>query len=167
MNIDPCQIPAEGALLAGEQDASFVNSQDGSLKAQTPLSYELQATLLEGELILEGWIEVGLDLRCDRCLETFRKTVRLDPYQLIEIIEKLDSADLTDRLRDDILLDLPGYPKCENADNPRDCPALAIVSPDSDFQPIEIPKTDKSAWEALDGLEPGSKPAEADEESQS
>lgn len=155
--IDLRQVPAEGALLAGQEDASFLNAEDGSVRAATPLTYHLQAALEGGEIFLDGWIEVGLDLRCDRCLEVFRKTVRLDPYQLAEILQNLGPADLTDRLRDDILLDLPGYPKCENADNPRECPAIALVAPDSEFKPINASGSDHTAWEALDGLEPDEK----------
>ena len=170
MNIDIRNIPPEGTLLEGEEDASFLNAEDGSVRAATPLAYRLEAGLQDGELFLDGWIEVGLDLRCDRCLEPFRKTVRLDPYQLLETVENVGPTDLTDRLRDDILLDLPGYPKCEQADSPRECPALAMVSPESEFQPIEAPEAGKSVWEALDGIEgaPGPREAaEAEEESES
>ncbi len=154
MDLNLHLIPHEGALLTGEADASFLNAEDGSVLAATPLAYNLQADIQEDEIFLDGWVEVGLDLRCDRCLEPFRKTVRLDPYRVAEILQNLDPADLTARLRDDILLDLPGYPKCENADNPRECPAIALVAPDTEFRPIEAPQADNTAWEALDGLQP-------------
>ena len=157
MKIDFHTIPAEGTLLEGEEDASFLNSEDGAVLVASPLRYHLQAALQEGEIYLDGWIEADLDLRCDRCLEAFQKTIRLEPYQLAENLENLGPADLTNRIRDDILLDLPGYPKCEDADNPRECPTIATVAPDSEFKPIDAPKTDKTAWEALDGLEPDKK----------
>jgi uncharacterized protein len=165
MNIDVRNIPAEGILLSGEEDAAYLDSQDGAIRSAAPLRYHLQATIQEDELVLEGWLEAAFDLRCDRCLEPFRKTVRLDPYILMEIVDNLAPDDLTNRLRDDILLDLPGYPKCEDADTPRECPAFAAVPPESEFQQIEAPETGKTVWEALNGIDPD--PDKADEANKS
>lgn len=158
MFVDLRRIPDEGLLLDGEEPSEVFDLEDEAVRAVSPIRYRLLATIRKSKLFLDGWIEAAFELRCGRCLEFFPLTVRIDPCQIVEIVENTETMDLTDRIREDILLDLPGYPKCEQADSARICPELARISPGSEYKLIETSGTEnESVWGVLDDLKPETK----------
>jgi uncharacterized metal-binding protein YceD (DUF177 family) len=61
--------------------------------------------------------------------------------------------DLTDLIREDILLTLPNFPRCENGNvDLRDCPAEGRFESAESSAPLEMPGADRGVWNALDQL---------------
>ena len=153
MKIDTRLIPPEGLILEdGEKGDVFALHED-SVRTTSPLRYRLEATLEGSELLLQGWIEAGFELLCVRCLEFFPRTIRIEPFALLEEVEKPGIVDLTDRLREDILLDLPGHPRCNEGDSARECPADGRFDRGSEENAKGADQAEKNdTWAALDDL---------------
>lgn len=62
--------------------------------------------------------------------------------------------DLTEMIREDILLTLPNFPRCEDGNvEPRDCPAQGKFDPaELAAEADEAPGGDRGVWNALDKL---------------
>jgi len=118
-------VPEGGLVLRGETEGDlFGLPADDVARASSPLRYDLVVRVVGDELIAEGEIEAEFRMSCGRCLEDMGYLVRLDPYFMEEEIAGKNIFDLTDRLREDILLALPAFPRCEQSNlDLRDCPA--------------------------------------------
>ena len=135
---DICQLP--------EKDAAMVA---GSLK------YRAEASVVCENLLFRGDFQLPFKFTCCRCNQPFLYTVRLLDHSMLVPLEDLSLIDLTDALREDIILALPDFPHCSNGDNPMDCPARGKFQTEEAFVPIN-PETeqtkDSSSWDTLDKL---------------
>ena len=139
------ELPLEGA----ETEAN-----DELIKADKPLTYELEASLLDDALLVRGRLELPLDCECARCLKPFVHTVSLPawtlhlPLVVVAAIETInDSVDLTPWVREDTVLGFPQHPLCAP-----DCSGLKAVGPEGSTavagtEPLPSP------WAQLDDLE--------------
>jgi uncharacterized protein len=155
------QVLEEEIELVGEEPPEVFQFDRKEIRTASPLRYHLHASLQENELLVSGSISATFELRCVRCLEFFEKSVRIDPYALLEPFENQTSIDLTERLREDILLDLPGYPRCGMADSPCECEPFGEIHPEDAYQastPKGTVEQEKDVWSALDELKPSENP---------
>lgn len=141
------EIPSEGTPLQGEIGPEIFDLKDGLAKPRSGLGYDLTATLVDGQVVLQGHLEANFELVCTHSSKRFTHKVRLDPY--LESVEPENSEflDLTDQLREDILLALPAYPRAPGSDADGDLP-LAASSQEEPNQG----ESGRSEWDALDGL---------------
>ena len=138
--IDAARIGADGEELEGEVDA--VGLDEPFVKSFGGARSRLKAQVFGTELLVRGRIEQDFDLVCCRCGRDFDDTVKVDDFTAsYEIGEQSSEVDLTEDLRESIILALPTYPVCAEA-----CPGIA--------QNAEVPQDDR--WSALDGLAAGS-----------
>ena len=110
------EFPENGRMLSGELDAALFGIDSDALRSTGPLSYELEAQLFETELVLRGSISAPFSLRCDRCLAHFPYTVELPDLALSYDVKGKLAIDITEDLREEVILALPSYPKCEISD---------------------------------------------------
>lgn len=151
--------------LEGEIDASVFHLPGKTAAASSPLRYSLQATHADGVVVVNGSIRAGFSLECVRCCTHFPHEVVLDPYLADIELENSPVIDLTDRLREDILLALPAYPRCDQGSEPRTCPVGDRYSlPPADSLkdvdgPAEDPDPGRSGqWGALESWKPPDHP---------
>lgn len=134
--VDLARLDPEGEELEGEVDCidldeEFVHPFGG-------IRYQLTVQPLGNELLVRGHLEQDFELVCSRCGEDFDDTIKVDDFlQSYEISEKTTEVDLTDDVRECIILNLPSYPVCSE-----DCPGIV--------QTVEKPQDDR--WNALDKL---------------
>ena len=115
ITVDLRQLPPDGKEISGETGGEvFELSKEDPAQSSSPLLLEITARQMGDFLHLEGNIEATFSLEFGRCLQRYLHTVRKPDYIAEIPIENGDIIDLTPRLREDILLDLPGYPRCEN-----------------------------------------------------
>lgn len=153
------ESPPDGLHLEGTvSEDVFHISKDPDL--ETPvLHYDLRAHLMDGMLLVSGRVAADFSLRCVRCLEAFPLQVEIVPYHLELPVKNEPFLDLTDRIREDILLDLPGYPRCEMSNLAhRSCPRAGQFdgSGEGTGTPPEHgslpPDGEKNVWGVLDDL---------------
>ncbi len=147
------EFPEEGLQLHGELDSSVFDIDTEALRCIGPLVYDLEVRLFDTELMLRGTLSAAFSLRCDRCLRYFDYEVTVDDFTLSEEVKGKTAFDATDFLREDIVLELPAYPKCELTD--REC---EINDTFGDFRLDKDPTlgvdfatpSGNSVWDALD-----------------
>ena len=140
------EIPKEGLKLQGEIDREVFDLRDDLARPRSSLGYDLQATVADGQLRLDGTVEATFELTCVRSLVPFSHTVRLDPYREAIDLEDSGSLDLTDQLREGILLALPAYPRAPGTDADSESPQAVAQRGAAGSQGR------RSEWDALDGL---------------
>jgi uncharacterized protein len=156
--IDLQNFPAEGRTFAGAIEKDIFQLESDGPQPVLPLAYQLHVERRGHWLVVSGTVSVTFQLVCVRCLEPFSEQVALDDYLIEEeLAEKTPSVDLTDRLREDILLALPGYPHCDESNvAPRPCPAADRFLPATSYSPhqpaVEPPTERPGVWSALDQL---------------
>ena len=119
--VDVARLDPEGEYLEGETgdilelDEKFVIPLGGVM-------YNLFVQLLDTELLVRGEIAQDFDFVCSRCMETFGKRIKVPDFTTsIEVSEKKEFVDLTDELREGIILALPTFPVCR-----QDCKGLCV-----------------------------------------
>ena len=155
--IDLRNLPEEGKDLAGTLPAKFFAlSETDDVKAVSPLTYELNVVRDGKDLIVTGRLDAGFELMCGRCLQKFGQHVEIEDYQTeIPIEDPSATIDLTDDVREDILLALPSYPRCENGNvDPRECPAQGKFESVTDESAQDEPAGPQApgVWNVLDQL---------------
>ena len=152
------EIPEEGLQFTGETstDIFAFAETETEVRPRGPVSYDLHLSRVGPELILaQGKLVGRFDLRCVVCLEHFPFTLTLDGYAADLDLPEDGVLDLTERVREDLLLELPPYPHCDrDGDDPdRKCPlASQLADPD---EKADDQDAGPSAWDALDGLDSG------------
>lgn len=106
-------FPEEGLRLQGEADGAIFDIDNTGARSVSPLEYDLEAKLYDTELLITGNVYATFSLRCDRCLEEFDYEVEIEDLALSYDTKGKFEIDLTQDLREEVLLELPGYPKCE------------------------------------------------------
>ena len=134
--VDVTRLDPEGETLEGEVDA--IDLDEEFVKPFGGIRYRLSLQVFGTELLVRGRLEQDFTLVCSRCGQDFDDTVVADDFVTsFEIGEKTQDVDLTDELRECIILKLPTYPVCDEA-----CPGIE--------QKTEMPEDDR--WGALDQL---------------
>jgi uncharacterized metal-binding protein YceD (DUF177 family) len=131
------ELPPEGRRYFGEirNDVFKLPGPDDPRMAG-PVRYDVTVTLDRDLIVVEGEVTADFELECTRCLERFPWHVSLDPYSSEDPRDGRSILDLTEVLREDILLALPGYPHCENSNvSPRNCPAAGKFAQSSEYAP--------------------------------
>ena len=111
--LDPDGEVLEGELFCVDVDEEFVHPFGG-------VRYRLDVRLFGTELLVRGRLEQDFDLVCSRCGEDFDTTVKVEDFtESYEVGEKIQEVDLTEGIRESIILALPSYPVCRE-----DCPGI-------------------------------------------
>lgn len=180
MKIRLHDLPAEGLPISGTFDRDILDlDPKDTIQPNGRVEYDLLVEVDDDTLILTGKVKAPVLLRCVSCLDDFPFTLQLDDYfsdfDGEEDLEHADTVDLAQLLREDILLAMPGYPHCNEGDDPgRVCPRAGTLhfespAPDSgrDGEREGGPGgklqngSASSQWSALDQL--GKNPDESDE----
>ena len=157
--IDAATLPEEGKLFSGELDGSIFDLSDENTKAASPLEYEVHLQKFDSELLVRGSMSVSMRFTCVRTLQPFIQTITANSFDLsVELTG--NQVDLTDHLREEIIVLFPDYPRCDEADEPMSCEVdsryLAVDKPMVDD--VKTPPRDAAPnpWDALDAIQDNS-----------
>lgn len=146
MKIHTLQIPPEGKRFEGDEPASVLDVNEPNTVPVAPLRYALDVGLSDGGLFATGKLESAFRLECVACLENFEFPVRIPDFACQVELNGAEQVDLTENLREDILLALPAHPHCDwNGLN--SCGGAALAPP-KELQP----EPQKPVWTELDRL---------------
>jgi uncharacterized metal-binding protein YceD (DUF177 family) len=146
MKIHTLQIPPEGKHIEGEDPKEVLLLEDGLVEPCAPLAYSLDIGLSEGGVFATGTLRTAFKMACVSCLESFEMPVILENFACQADLEGREVVDLTEALREDILLALPAHPHCDwNGRN--DCKGNPLPA-------AEVPAAEnrREVWNALDRL---------------
>jgi uncharacterized protein len=150
MKVHLNQIPHEGLHLEGTDPAAILDFQDSQVRAVSDVRYRLDIGLSDGGLFATGELSVDLEFECVGCLETFRRPLTVPNFACQIELHGPEMVDLTEPMREDILLALPPHPHCD-WNGERVCPGAARVARIHAAAADPIPQ-EREVWGALDQL---------------
>ncbi len=116
--IDVSRLEEGGETFEGEVDA--IDLEEEFVHPFGGIRYKLYVQALGSELLVKGKLEQDFDLVCSRCGEDFDTTIKVEDFVTsVQIDEKNAEIDLTEEVREAIILNLPSYPVCDE-----DCPGI-------------------------------------------
>ena len=154
-------IPPEGVDMKGEVAFSVLDIEEDELtRLERPVAYSLHLVQLGADLLVTGSLDAEVSLMCDRCAEFSVHQLHTD-----DVCHRYENVagevvDLTEGLREDILIAFPQThlcsedckgvcPKCGHNLNEGDCGCVL-----DEFEDVESEEDEASEnpWAALDGL---------------
>ena len=149
-------LPEFGEQRQGEVDTSIFELKGHEGTARTGLIYDLHIQRFDSELLVQGEVKAVFELECVRTLHSFTKTIEVKGLAMsIEIKDEV--IDLTDQLREEIMILLPVYPVCEMGDEKMSCKIeekYLALDKDKEIDLEESPaKSPDDRWSALDELD--------------
>ena len=152
-HLDAHSIRLQGELPVQALD---IDTRDEMIQTVQPLQHDLEVQKLSDSLLVQGRLRLVLDCKCVRCLKSFQYPLEIKnwtchlPLQGEEQAAVInDCVDLTPYMREDILLEFPQHPLCE-----QDCHGLRNVSTGQSkaFSSIGLPEQGSPEWKELNKL---------------
>ena len=145
------KITPEGLQLEGELVPEAVgDSEPDRLLIEKPLHFSLNVQLLGSQILVSGSASIDFTAVCDRCIKKYDLKVSVD--EICHYIEdfKEDRVELTEFIREDVLLEVPMKLICNEACVGL-CPTCGkdlIIGECKCSKQSDAP----SIWDELDGL---------------
>jgi len=113
MIINLNEINPGGTRLTGADQASIIDIDSADIEFIEPITYDLDASIVSGSLLVRGLLRtVGL-FSCVRCLKKYKKEIEVASFfARKEFSNRGGTIDLTEEVREDIILALPVKPLC-------------------------------------------------------
>lgn len=158
IRINTARIEEEGLFLEGEEDSAILELEStGAVPVEvlSDIQYQLNASMVEKDLLVTGSAFVSIRTICCRCLKEIEMKVGKKDVCIFREKVAEEIVDITDEIREDILLEMPGRFLCK-----KDCKGLCVCGADLNTEACRCGKKKKSAppkedhtWDALDGLD--------------
>lgn len=150
MIIELSEIRSEGLDLEGTLPADILDSHpDDPARCVSPIDCRLHCQLAGDDLIVEGTLTAKLELRCRRCDCAYGKALEGIAYHYDERLDPMaESVDLTDDIREAMILALPSYPVCRETCRGL-CPQCGVNLNESD---CDCGPPEDKRWAALDNF---------------
>lgn len=161
LQFEVIDVPPEGVVIEDEIAFADIGLPDESrCEYVTPLHYRLHFEAINGEndLLVRGKMHGEARVICDRCEEPFTWEFHVDDF--CQVFEKAfgTTIDLTDFIREDILINFPQQflckpdclglcPHCGQNLNEGDC--------DCEEEEFETEEESENPWSALDAFKDG------------
>lgn len=149
-------LPDEGKYCEGELDPALYDLPKRDAQPSGPLYYDLHVQRFEDELLVRGYISSPFTFTCVRDNKQFEKTISIEEFGQSYEIDS-GSINLTESLREEVLVRFPDYPNCSHADEPAECDIedrYLAVDKDPDTGVDEAPQsTSDDQWAALDDFD--------------
>jgi len=151
MIIEIAKISPEGSTYAGELPGDVLELDgDKFAHADGPVACDFFVYLVSHEMIVKGTIQAPLRLLCGRCGGFFSTTITVSSFlRAYPIQEGLEKMDITGDIREDVVLEIPSYPRCAWKGEGV-CPYSGVDL--SELNIAEPPPAD-NPWSALDNLD--------------
>ena len=151
-HLDREDLHLKGQLPVAELD---LGGDDEVVHVGKPLEYDLHVQEIEDAILVTGKLRLDLNCECVRCLKPIPYRIELKDWALhleLKGEEKVpivnDSIDLTELVREDILLSFPQHPLCRP-----DCGGLPPKSSKRQKISGQTPKEEVSSpWVELEKL---------------
>lgn len=155
--IDLNTLPEEGREIRGEISSQIFDLPAGDPVPTGPVHYELRVQRFGSELLLTGSLAAPFEFVCVRTLHPFIQTITLPHAALSVEIDEGGAVDVTAAIREEILLEFPTDPRCDEADEPQHCEIdpryLAVDKPGTDEVDPPARAGNDDRWSALDALQ--------------
>ena len=149
--IEPWRISEDGLDIEGQEPSTMLALEPSSqIQPEGPLLYALRIQYVTHELIVSGELSIPVRFACSRCAESTLVEVREPAFFAEHEVENLhDTVDLTDEVRESIILAFPSYPLCKS-----DCQGLCTrCGANLNKERCGCKQPTKEQWTAFSGLD--------------
>ncbi|MFC1594307.1 DUF177 domain-containing protein [Candidatus Omnitrophota bacterium] len=108
-------IPPEGMQFRQEFDASLLDLDIEEIHVASPILLDAQVYKCTDTVTIEAHIETRAKMTCGRCLERYENTVASDVRLNYSIDSQTQMLDLTEDIRQEIILQYPMKALCTSA----------------------------------------------------
>ena len=154
--IDLGGLPEAGKVFSGELPKEIFDLPADDAQAVGPLIYDVWAQRFGSELLLTGTLSAPFEFTCVVTLNPFIQTIAVDAAVSIEI-EREGEIDVADALREEVLINFPIDPRCDEGDIPQKCEIdskyLSVDKPPEDGLPTPSRAESDDRWSALDNFQ--------------
>ena len=158
--IDLANLPEDGKSCSGQLSGEIFDLPKNDARSVGPLEYDLHAQRFDSELLLTGAISAPFEFTCVVTLKPFIKTIHLPAAAIAVEIKAAGQIDVTGAMREEVLLEFPADPRCDEGDVPEPCEIdsryLAVDNPPADDLSTRPRSEGDDRWSALNDL-PGLK----------
>lgn len=156
LTIDLPTLPEDGKSFSGELSESIFDLPGEDATAVGTLEYDLWIQRFGSELLLTGTISAPFRFKCVVTLKDFIQTIHLESAAISIEIGNSSQLDVTESLREEVLLAFPANPRCDEGDEPEPCEVdsryLAVdKTGEDDISPAPRNEGD-DRWSALNDL---------------
>ena len=156
LTIDLPNLPEEGQTFSGQLSEEIFDLPEKDGRAIGPLDYDLHVQRFESELLLTGCLSAPFELTCVVTLKPFKQTISLESAAMSLEIGNNSQMDVTEALREEVVLELPANPRCDEGDDPEPCEMdsryLAVdKASENELSPAPRSEGD-DRWSALNDL---------------
>lgn len=155
LTIDLGTLPEEGKEFVGEISQEIFDLRADDAHPTGPLEYDLKVQRFGSEMLLTGTLSAPFEFTCVRTLHPFIQTIRVDAAISIEIGNE-GVIDATDAMREEVLINFPVDPRCEEGDVPQQCEIdsqyLSVDKSAEDGLPTPPRAESDDRWSALDNF---------------
>jgi uncharacterized protein len=142
----------EAALkLEGTEAPEFLEiGADELISFSEPVSYQLNASMVNGGVLVLGQVATVMNAVCGRCLEKFAVEIKND--EICHFYEDVQGQelDITNDIREDILIVIPANPLCDE-----NCKGLCHTcgaNLNNETCKCDSGNDDDNIWKELDNL---------------
>jgi uncharacterized metal-binding protein YceD (DUF177 family) len=149
--VEPWRIPDGGRDVEGEETSDVLALGPHShIQAQGPIRYVIHVQYVTHELIVSGMVSCRLRFECSRCADPVDLEVKDGDFFVEREVQNVhEMVDLTDEVRESIILAFPSYPLCQSA-----CRGLcARCGVNLNKEHCDCSRPAKERWSAFSGLD--------------
>ncbi len=112
MKVSVAKIPESGIVLEEEEPPQIMADSSEGVGYWNPVHVKVSASLVGRTLIVRGKLSTSASLKCNRCLKEFDYRVEVRDYTFTKEVKGDETVDLTESIREDIILSLPMKKLC-------------------------------------------------------
>ncbi len=149
--IEVAKIPKSGVTLDEKEPPQIMGEIQDQVEYKEPIHARVSASLVGHTLVVQGRLATRAVLECNRCLKKFDYAVDVRDYIFTAQVKGDQTVDLTDSIREDIILSLPMKRLCSP-----DCKGLCpVCGQDRNVSTCDCKKSDvPGPFSQLDSLKP-------------
>jgi len=112
MKVNVKRIPSDGEQLQGSESPAIIELDNDDIHFKKDIEYDFHAQIQNNALLVVGKLRAPVTLRCSRCLKSFDLPLRIGQFVFHKELTGEDFVDLTENIREDIILELPQRALC-------------------------------------------------------
>lgn len=149
MKIEIAKIPKAGMVVEEDESPEIMGATEDHVIYRHPIHVRVSVDLVGHTLVVQGTLTTAALLECNRCLKDFEYDLRVDDFVFSRQARGDETVDLTENIREDIILALPMKRLCS-----KECKGLCpVCGRDLNTGVCTCkPRRDEPLFSGLDGL---------------
>ena len=108
LRLSMAEIPAEGMKITRCLTPTELEMDDLiGIVFKDPIAIDITAKHIVGGAIIQGTLSASYSADCDKCLGVYNRDIQVDDFCIFRENNDNEIIDLTDHIREDILIGLP------------------------------------------------------------